>query len=79
MRWEYMVVSSAHGMLTGRDGLNEIGKDGWELVQILQVNNGSIGSLYYYKRPIAEACKEPKATDVVDIIPTPVYIVDAPF
>jgi hypothetical protein len=47
-KWEYKTE-------TQRDTLNDLGKEGWELVAVVQTVRGSagLGERLYFKRPIA--------------------------
>ncbi len=44
--WEYMETSS---MPSGR--LNELGREGWELVSVILSHNGDY--IFYFKRPVS--------------------------
>lgn len=48
LKWEYKVV----GRISERD-MNNLGQDGWELVNVTFYNNGVISDMIF-KRPIIE-------------------------
>jgi hypothetical protein len=62
MQWEYQIVTSERdgldsNMASEHDGLNELGKNGWDFVSVVyqpsDVNWMSRGRLLYFlKRPI---------------------------
>ena len=52
MQWEYKVTRS------NQDGLNQLGKDGWELVASCVENSPTFGRevvTHYLKRPLQKA------------------------
>ncbi len=49
MKWEYLRIDSIFYTKEGTsltESLNDLGKQGWELVAIVQ------GSVFYFKRPL---------------------------
>jgi hypothetical protein len=51
-KWEYWVIKKK-GVPFGTSEMNEIGKDGWELVTIIEhPTDKTVGLLYYFKRAI---------------------------
>lgn len=51
-QWEYKVIQSRGGS----SDLNEVGKDGWELVFVVD-NGNSLMPICYFKRPLSNADK----------------------
>jgi len=64
MRWEYMVrefdVRDAARLVLLEEFLNEVGRDGWELVSVARTPTETFTHLVYLKRPTA-------ATEVLDL------------
>lgn len=52
IKWEYFVVGLGADPLVNREILNQAGKDGWELVQMVQ--RMDFGWFGYLKRPYVE-------------------------
>lgn len=50
-KWEYNVISLARVGQTVTGYLNELGRDGWELVAIYK-------GVYFFKRPVENYSKE---------------------
>lgn len=59
MRWEYLVrefnVSDSAKILLLEDFLNEVGRDGWELVSVATTPTENTTHLVYLKRATARA------------------------
>jgi NADPH:quinone reductase-like Zn-dependent oxidoreductase len=52
MRWEYKVVVDQPGGTTAEQLLNQMGRDGWELVSVVAVQReGATNGVYFFKRP----------------------------
>ena len=55
MQWEYIVrefnVQDSDKILLVEDFLNEVGKDGWELVSVATTPTDNFTHLIYLKRP----------------------------
>lgn len=71
MRWEYqdrmvMFQETSEGLISGLDWLNDVGKEGWEMVSAVPliapnregVAYGTVGALLIFKRPLAEEVDE---------------------
>jgi len=68
MTWEYMIrefnVQDSDKILLVEDFLNEVGKDGWELVSVATTPTANFTHLVYLKRGTSE-------TERVDLLPPP--------
>lgn len=49
-QYEYKVVK--HHYFIGGDFLNDLGKEGWELIGIIYDKHGSNDNIFYFKREI---------------------------
>jgi hypothetical protein len=67
MRWQYqdrmvMFKETADGLVSGLDWLNDVGREGWEMVSVVPLiapnkdgfAYGTVGALMIFKRPQAE-------------------------
>jgi len=54
IKWEYITESarSDSGLHSIHDELNELGQDGWELINVCAVSSRE--TVFYFKRPIAD-------------------------
>lgn len=63
MKWEYMVrelgVQDSSHVLLMEEFLNEVGKDGWELVSVATTPTDQFTHLIYLKRSIAAVLPAP--------------------
>lgn len=51
--WEYKVVELSNGHEGGRKALNDLGKEGWELVSTISHRSLSTDVVaFYFKRPV---------------------------
>ena len=71
MNWEYMVrefnVQDVGNILLLEDFLNEVGKDGWELVSVASTPTAAFTHLIYLKRASTEPGR-------VDLKPAPGFL-----
>ena len=52
MNWEYKILNySSRFTISKEDILNSAGKDGWELVSVID-NNNDDWIIFYFKRPL---------------------------
>jgi hypothetical protein len=70
MTWEYMIrefnVQDSDKILLVEEFLNEVGKDGWELVSVATTPTANFTHLVYLKRGTVEA-------ERVDLFPPPKF------
>ncbi len=65
LMWEYKIVGSTMGLQPKREEqLNELGKEGWMLVAVIDCGSGSV--TFYLKRP-----KDKIYQDVNSVSPNP--------
>ena len=61
VKWEYKVIPMPNRIVAATEkALNELGRDGWELVAITPADKGFIGQAFF-KRPLAEPAKKEEA------------------
>ena len=53
MKWEYkQYIAPRTQMVPEENELNTLGKEGWELINIIDSEQAGFGAICYFKRPI---------------------------